>query len=188
VANTDADSRNSLRASAATHRSDIIGRARQAWIAAPVASGSLTWNTSRLYVDGILSVGQSGDFNANGVVDAADYVVWRKRNGSQTEYNVWRSHYGQPPGSGAEAIASAAVPEPVTLVLLMFAAAGIHLRRRNCAKKAPTTRRRVIYVNNPRLSETLRVEVDSSQISPKFLTGEVRRLIPIYMAPYSSTT
>src|SRR6185436_19049683 len=67
----------------------------------PTLAGGLQWNTLQLYTAGVLSVGLPGDFNANGVVDVADYVVWRKRNGSQTDYNVWRSHFGQPPGSGS---------------------------------------------------------------------------------------
>jgi probable HAF family extracellular repeat protein len=91
----------------------------------------LTWNTSALYTTGALSVGQPGDFNANGVVDAADYVVWRKRNGSQAEYNTWRSNFGLPAGSGSGSAAGvqAAVPEPAAFVILMFAAAGSCLRR-----------------------------------------------------------
>ena len=33
----------------------------------------------------------AGDFNDDGAVDAADYVVWRKTGGSQDEYNEWRA-------------------------------------------------------------------------------------------------
>jgi hypothetical protein len=67
-----------------------------------------------------------GDYNHNRIVDAADYVVWRIGLGTkytQNDYNVWRAHFGQPAGSGAGAIANVAIPEPATLVLLMFAAA-----------------------------------------------------------------
>ena len=72
-----------------------------------------------------------GDFNHDGVVDAADYVVWRKNpNGTQAQYVVWHEHFGQPLGSGAGASLNANVPEPATLVLLMFAAAGRCLWRR----------------------------------------------------------
>ena len=31
-----------------------------------------------------------GDFNDDGTVDAADYVVWRKTDGTQAGYNTWR--------------------------------------------------------------------------------------------------
>jgi hypothetical protein len=65
--------------------------------------------------------GLPGDYNYDGVVDAADYVVWRKTgiNGQQG-YDVWRSHFGQTAGSGARAIANAAVPEPATWLLLFI--------------------------------------------------------------------
>ena len=68
-----------------------------------------------------LVVPQPGDFNSDGKVDAADYVVWRKSNGSQSGYNTWRSHFGPSVGSGAALPSveplSAAVPEPATIVL-----------------------------------------------------------------------
>ena len=73
-----------------------------------------------------------GDFNGDGSVDAADYVVWRKGLGTtytQADYDVWRAHFGQTAGSGSGASAIAAVPEPTTLVLLMFTAANWFLRR-----------------------------------------------------------
>jgi probable HAF family extracellular repeat protein len=87
-----------------------------------------------------------GDYNANGRVDAADYVLWRKNNNtavtlsndatpgtSPADYTVWRSHFGQPPGSGSDASANTAVPEPATYLLLMFGAADWCRRRQRAA-------------------------------------------------------
>jgi probable HAF family extracellular repeat protein len=66
-----------------------------------------------------------GDYNGNGAVDAADYVVWRDRLGStytRDDYNVWRAHFGQTTGSGAALPSanppSAFVPEPSSFVLV----------------------------------------------------------------------
>ena len=42
--------------------------------------------------------GIPGDFNFDGFVDAADYVTWRKTDGTPAGYNVWRTHFGQPAG------------------------------------------------------------------------------------------
>jgi hypothetical protein len=74
--------------------------------------------------------GIPGDFNLNGIIDAADYVVWRKNAGTQADYNLWRSHFGQPAAAGAVATANAGVPEPATALILMFAAAGWWRRSR----------------------------------------------------------
>jgi probable HAF family extracellular repeat protein len=74
-----------------------------------------------------------GDFNGDGTVDAADYVVWRKGLGTtytQSDYTVWRAHFGQTAGNGASTIENAAIPEPATLALLILAAVSIPLRRR----------------------------------------------------------
>jgi hypothetical protein len=73
-----------------------------------------------------------GDYDRNDVVEAADYVVWRKNDGTQAGYETWQAHFGQSissAGSGSVVSANAAVPEPATSVLLMFAAAGWRLRR-----------------------------------------------------------
>jgi hypothetical protein len=79
--------------------------------------------------------GPPGDYNADGIVGAADYVVWRKTpnefGGDPDGYTTWRSHFGQTAGSGLDAGVFAAVPEPATLALLMFAAASVFLRRRS---------------------------------------------------------
>jgi hypothetical protein len=89
----------------------------------------------------------SGDYNSDGLVDAADYVVWRKSLGQTGldlsadgnhnhqvdpgDFDVWRAHFGQAVGSGS--VANAAIPEPTTLVLLMFVAPGWCLRRGRAA-------------------------------------------------------
>ena len=38
--------------------------------------------------------GITGDYNNNGTVDAADYVVWRKNDGTQDGYDTWRANFG----------------------------------------------------------------------------------------------
>ena len=48
--------------------------------------GGLTWNLSQLYSLGVISVGgQVGDYNHDGIVDAADYTVWRDSLSSTTD-------------------------------------------------------------------------------------------------------
>ena len=51
-----------------------------------------------------------GDFNNDGTVDAADYVVWRKNDGTQAGYDAWRAHFGASLGSGAGAMAPPVPP------------------------------------------------------------------------------
>jgi hypothetical protein len=82
-------------------------------------------------------VGLPGDFNFNRTVDAADYVVWRKTDGTPAGYNAWRTHFGQTAGSGSGSSANTAVPEPATVVLLILPASGWCLRRRRTAQ-SPT--------------------------------------------------
>jgi hypothetical protein len=105
----------------------------------PALASGLSWNTTQLYTSGILSidVGLSGDYNFDGTVDAADYVVWRKdpasNGGDPSGYNTWRSHFGQSAGSGsalpsAEKL-SASVPEPATIVMLIMGTLVMCFRR-----------------------------------------------------------
>ncbi len=92
-----------------------------------------------------LPVVLAGDYNNNGVVDTADYVVWRENEGTnnllsnnpiagtigQAHYNQWRSNFGDTtPGAGA-GVGAGAVPEPGTLLLAaMVLALGCGWRRR----------------------------------------------------------
>jgi hypothetical protein len=67
----------------------------------------------------------SGDFNQDNLIDAADYVVWRKNSMSAEDENIWRMNFGETaPGSGA---ITGTVPEPanllsVQLLLVIYAA------------------------------------------------------------------
>jgi hypothetical protein len=89
----------------------------------PTLSNGNSWDISQLYTQGVISVSGSvnppGDFNGNGVVDAADYVVWRKgQNASQSDYDLWRTHFGQSSNGAGSSIDSAGVPEPDSGLLL----------------------------------------------------------------------
>jgi hypothetical protein len=70
----------------------------------------------------VLAPGLEGDYNNDGKVDAADYVLWRTNpndfGGDPAGYIAWRQNYGamQMMGSGARA----AVPEPGACLLLVL--------------------------------------------------------------------
>jgi len=67
-------------------------------------------------------VGLDGDYNNDGKVDAADYVLWRSDPGSYGGaggYDTWRANFGATAGSGAGLGSSAAVPEPAAALLML---------------------------------------------------------------------
>jgi hypothetical protein len=64
-----------------------------------------------------------GDFNSDGKVDGADYVVWRKDSasyGGAGGYTTWRTNFGNTYGSGSGS-SLASVPEPSSAMLLVVA-------------------------------------------------------------------
>jgi hypothetical protein len=83
-------------------------------------------------------VGVTGDFNNNGTVDAADYVLWRNggplqndpTQGVQPEdYGVWRANFGRT-AAGSSALGASAVPEPTAVALLFVGACAASCIRR----------------------------------------------------------
>ncbi len=84
-----------------------------------------------------------GDFNHDGTVDTADYVLWRKNpSGTFTtdDYNTWRIHFGQTliVGSGSALPSvdsmSPTIPEPPSPLLLATALAIAKPSRSRAAK------------------------------------------------------
>jgi T5SS/PEP-CTERM-associated repeat protein len=94
-------------------------------------------------------IGIPGDYNGDGAVNAADYVLWRDHLGQSfsltnenpaaatpglvdaEDYAFWKSRFGQTAGSGAAANANAAVPEPTSLVMLLVGVLGVCARHRD---------------------------------------------------------
>lgn len=86
-----------------------------------------------------------GDYNRNGIVDTADYSVWRDRLGStfslpnegttpnvvdQADYTLWKSNFGNTLSSGGGG-GGLSVPEPTTLGLgLILAVIPVYCRAR----------------------------------------------------------
>lgn len=87
------------------------------------------WNSTAMQ-------GVAGDYNDDGTVDAADYVLWRKGGSLQndptpgnqaSDYDFWRSRFGATAGSGGATTAT--VPEPAAATLLLMSLLGVWLKR-----------------------------------------------------------
>jgi autotransporter-associated beta strand protein len=63
----------------------------------PALASGIEWTTTYDATSVSLSVTTDGDFNEDGTVNAADYVVWRKGAGTylQSDYNIWRNNFGE---------------------------------------------------------------------------------------------
>jgi len=69
---------------------------------------------------GNVRVTSVADYNLDGAVDAADYVVWRTTDGMPGGYDTWRGNFGRTAGSASGVIVNAAVPEPGSFVVLVI--------------------------------------------------------------------
>ena len=90
----------------------------------------------------------AGDFNRDGTVDAADYIIWRKMDGSEVsrgtsadgngdgvvdEYDFaqWQAHFGESPQNGAGGDGDAGIaPEAGSTTFILLAAFGVAAVRR----------------------------------------------------------
>jgi hypothetical protein len=81
-------------------------------------------------VEYVTTAGVPGDYNGNGTVDAADYVLWRNGGSLQNEvanpgtvtpqdYQEWRARFGN---TSAAATLNVSVPEPTSWASLAMAA------------------------------------------------------------------
>jgi autotransporter-associated beta strand protein len=92
----------------------------------------------------VVPLGVPGDYNGNGAVDAADYVMWRKGGPLLNEvdnpgtvnaqdYTEWRARFGNTgagSGAGSDLNASvSAVPEPASIVLVLLGVVALINRR-----------------------------------------------------------
>jgi hypothetical protein len=97
-----------------------------------------------------------GDYNDDGKVDAADYVVWRKNEGTMNilpndptggtigaaQFNSWRANFGNMlGGSGSTNTedASGAVPEPNSVSLLLATVVAVLVDRRFLSRASAAT-------------------------------------------------
>ena len=78
----------------------------------------------------------NGDYNQNGTVDAADYVVWRNTIGGQFAYDAWSARFGSTSGSGSGFASGSSVPEPSPGVLISLAIYGLFALRTGEARTA----------------------------------------------------
>jgi hypothetical protein len=95
---------------------------------------------------GVAPQGLDGDFNADGIVDARDYTVWRNNLGNPdgvlngngdnsgvvdvADYTLWKNNFGQTSPGALATLQS--VPEPGTWVLASLGALSLlRLRRRH---------------------------------------------------------
>jgi hypothetical protein len=88
-----------------------------------------------------------GDFNADGIVNAADYPVWRKLNGTQAGYDDFFENFGATAAAGGPSTlikgfvryvtsgSSGGVPEPSTVLLVGIGLAGLVVGNRQRSQK-----------------------------------------------------
>jgi hypothetical protein len=86
-------------------------------------NGGVTWTPGdkTIHIEQLSNTVADADFNGDGVVDSADYIVWRRGNGTTytaSDYNLWRAHFGATTGTGSATNTSGAIPEPSTCWLV----------------------------------------------------------------------
>jgi autotransporter-associated beta strand protein len=111
---------------------------------------SLFTGTGTLQVTTFIPLPLVGDYNQDGIVDAADYAKWRNNIGAatipnrdpentgtigQADYTTWRARFGQSvlgAGSGESGAtgSASAIPEPATITLIYWVLIGLTIQTR----------------------------------------------------------
>jgi hypothetical protein len=116
------------------HRTSLVSNAVR-----DLAAAWARDNYDRLFMPPALP----GDYNGDGAVDAADYIVWRDTTGQSgvglpadgdfsglvdmADYDLWRTNFGH---SSSTFTLAASVPEPRSLVLLIVVSLSVILTAR----------------------------------------------------------
>ncbi len=125
-------------------------------------AGVILANTSISHLQkNVFFVPTPGDFNGDGLVDTADYITWRRALGTnnvwadgdgngtvgQEDFDVWRAHFnatGTAAGSGSGSEVLAQIPEPSSLLLILFVLPQFFLhsvcRGQSARRSSPATR------------------------------------------------
>ncbi len=85
------------------------------------------------YTGGTAAPDPTGDFNGDGVVNTADYVMWRKTDATPLGYNAWVKIFGEVipvPGGGG------GVPEPSALILCLGGGIALASMRRRSFQRS----------------------------------------------------
>jgi autotransporter-associated beta strand protein len=128
---------------------DGVSQAEGTWgavgnLAADFQSDRITGN-GLLDVTTLVTPGITGDYNDDGVVDAADYADWRANEGTtntlpndpvggtigQAQYDNWAANFGMPSSGGGSA--ASAVPEPSALLMAVLGLLVASCRRQRSA-------------------------------------------------------
>jgi hypothetical protein len=127
------------------------------WQFEPTNSGNLKWTGQVSWIGGRIEISTvdegallvpsvAGDFNRNGDVDAADYVVWRnelldggllRADGNQdgavdaADYDIWKANFGGPAGS---ALSTNITPEPAAALYLLLGVLPLVMSRHSASR------------------------------------------------------
>jgi autotransporter-associated beta strand protein len=132
----------------------LNGVMQRAGIWGPVGSGAqftspLLTGTGELQVTTFIVPPLLGDYNRDGIVDTADYALWRNSVGSatlpnrdpsnvgpisQADYNTWRQHFGQSVLGSGSGLLEGSVPEPAVCPLFCWLVGVTLLSRRRKGK------------------------------------------------------
>lgn len=97
-------------------------------------NNKVSWIDSVAIVDITQTVPLSGDYNGDGNVDVADYVLWRSNpdahGGSPDGYIAWRANFGNTLGGGSDLDSANPVPETSTFGALLTMMIGGYATRR----------------------------------------------------------